>query len=411
MPPLTGLRVVDFTRNVAGPLATMLLGDMGAEVVKVERPPRGDEARHHGPPFLDGESPYFLSLNRNKRSLVLDLKSARGRELALELCREADLVVNNFRAGVMDRLGLGWVPLQAANPRLILCNITGFGQNGPLAHAPAYDHIVQGMSGLMSVTGTEASGPFRLGVSISDTLTGLFAVYGILTALYNRERSGLGEEVNASLLASSVAALTFQAGAFFATGQRPRPHGNDHPMIAPYGTFRTADGYLNISVGNDRMFGSLCAAIGLPELPADSRFVDNPRRVEHRAELTDLLSARFAERTTANWVELLGLAGVACGPVLGIDETLQHPQVLQQQLVTMVEHDTIGSIKLLGLPVKLTRDPGTISSAPPSLGQHSAAILRDLGCDEAEISRLAAEGVVGLGGESVDGPLADVVAR
>ena len=229
MPPLSGLRVVDFTRNVAGPLATMLLGDMGADIVKVERPPRGDEARYHGPPFVGSESPYFLSLNRNKRSLILDLKAPKGRELALELCRRADVVVNNYRAGVMDRLGLGWDRLHTANPRLILCNITGFGQDGPLAAAPAYDHIVQGMSGLMSVTGTEESGPFRLGVSISDTLTGLFALYGILTALYNRERSGLGEEVNASLLASSVAALTFQAGAYFATGQRPLPHGNDHP--------------------------------------------------------------------------------------------------------------------------------------------------------------------------------------
>jgi crotonobetainyl-CoA:carnitine CoA-transferase CaiB-like acyl-CoA transferase len=400
MPPLTGLRVVDFTRNVAGPFATMLLGDMGAEIIKIERPPRGDEARYHGPPFLDGESPYFLSLNRNKRSLVLDLKAPRGLELARTLCDRADIVVNNFRAGVMDRLGLGWLELRATNPRLIACNITGFGQDGPLAHAPAYDHIVQGMSGLMSVTGTEASGPLRLGVSISDTLTGLFALYGILAALYNRERSGLGEEVNASLLASSVAALTFQAGAYFATGQRPRPHGNDHPMIAPYGTFRTSDGHLNISVGNDRMFRSLCAAIGRTELLTDPRFGDNPARVDHRAALHEVLGARFAERPTADWLELLGAAGVACGPVLGIDEILHHPQVIQQQLVETVEHDALGSVDLLGLAVKLSRDPAAIRSAPPGLGRDSADVLRELGCDDAEIARLVADGTVALGGQT-----------
>jgi crotonobetainyl-CoA:carnitine CoA-transferase CaiB-like acyl-CoA transferase len=396
MPPLDGLRVIDFTRNVAGPLATMLLADMGAEVIKVERPPRGDEARYHGPPFVGGESPYFLSLNRNKRSLVLDLKAPKCRVLAFELCRRADVVVNNFRAGVIDRLGLGWEALRRSNPRVIACNITGFGKDGPLAGAPAYDHIIQGMSGLMSVTGTAESGPFRLGVSISDTLTGLFALYGILTALYNRERTGRGEEVNASLLASSVAALTFQAGAYFATGERPRPHGNDHPMIAPYGTFWTADGYLNLAVGNNRMFTALCRALDLPELPADPRFSDNPARVRHRTELHARLGARFAEGSTDQWTVLLGAAGVACGPVLGIDQVLEHPQVLQQGMVQTVEHPTAGPISLLGLPVKLTTEPGAIRSAPPRLGEHSAEVLHELGYDDASIAALAAEGIVGL---------------
>ena len=396
MPPLTGLRVIDFSRNVAGPLATMLLGDMGAEVVKVERPPRGDEARYHGPPFLKGESPYFLSLNRNKRSLVLDVKTPAGRDLAIQLCRKADVAVNNFRVGVMDRLGLGWEQLHVENPRLVFCNITGFGKDGPAAKYPAYDHIIQGMSGLMSVTGTPASGPLRVGVSISDILTGLFALYGILSALHGRDRSGQGEEVNVSLLDASIAALTFQAGAFFATGERPRPLGNDHPMIAPYGTFATADGYLNLAVGNDRMFRALCESLDLAKLPDEPRFGDNPARVRHRAELHDELGKRFIQRTTGEWVEQLGAAGVACGPVLGIDEVFQHPQVLHQRMVEMVDHSTAGPIQLLGLPAKLTKDPGAIQSPPPILGQHSAEILQELGCDSADIERLAAEGVVGL---------------
>jgi crotonobetainyl-CoA:carnitine CoA-transferase CaiB-like acyl-CoA transferase len=397
LPPLNDLRVIDLSRNVAGPLATMLLGDMGAGVVKIERPPRGDEARYHGPPFVGQESPYFLSLNRNKRSLVLDVKAPVGREVALELCRRADVLVNNFRPGVMDGLGLGWERLRTENPRLIVCNITGFGKDGPGAGYPAYDHIIQGMSGLMSVTGSEASGPFRVGVSVSDILAGLFALYGILSSLHGRERSGIGEEVNVALLDASLAALTFQAGAYFATGERPRPHGNDHPMIAPYGTFRTADGFLNLAVGNDRMFCSLCESLGLAELPSDPRFVDNPARVRHRAELHSSLAARLAERPAGEWVDRLRAAGVACGPILGIDQVFQQPQVMHQRMVERLEHPTAGPISLLGLPVKLDRDPGAVQSPPPGLGEHSAEILHELGFDDADVARLAAEGVVSLG--------------
>ncbi len=395
MPHLADLRVVDFSRNVAGPLCTMLLADQGADVIKIERPPRGDEARYHGPPFVAGESPYFLSLNRNKRDIALDLKTSDGREIALELLRRADVAVCNFRPGVMDALGLGWDTLREQSPGLILCNITGYGKDGPLARFPAYDHVIQGMSGLMSITGTEESGPFRLGVSISDVLAGLFAVYGILTAVHGREESGLGEEVNVSLLAASVAALTFQAGQYFATGEPPLPRGNDHPMIAPYGTFKTADHFLNLAVGNNAMFRALCVALGLPELPDDPRFRDNPSRVEHRSDLRDRLEAQLARESTATWLERLNTSGVACGPVLRVDEALNHPQVHHLKMVETIEHPAAGLIALLGLPVKFDHDPGSIRSAPPILGQHSLEILRELGYADAEVASLLLREIVG----------------
>ena len=382
MGPLSDLRVVDLSRNVAGPFAAMLLGDMGADVVKVERPPAGDESRRHGPPFLGEESPYFLSLNRNKRSLLLDLKEERDREAALRLLDRADVAISNYRPGVLERLGLGPEQLRERNPRLIVARVTGFGEEGPWADRPAYDHIIQGMSGLMSVTGSPESGPFRVGVSISDLLSGLFTVYGILSALHERDRRGRGQVVDVSLLAATLAALTFQGGLHLATGERPRRHGNDHPMIAPYGTFATQDGHLNLAVGNDAMFARLCSALGAPELADEPRFAGNPQRVENRTSLHEALGERFRTRTTAAWLDVLGSAGVACGPVLGIDEALAHPAALALGMVQELDHPTAGRIRLLGLPVKLGGTPAAIHRPPPTLGQHTRELLEELGVSD-----------------------------
>ncbi|GAC1653112.1 MAG: CoA transferase [Candidatus Dormibacteraceae bacterium] len=393
--PLADLRVVELSRNVAGPFAAMLLGDLGADVVKVERPPRGDEARRHGPPFVGGESPYFLSLNRNKRSIVLDLKDPRGRALAERLLDRADVAISNYRPGVLERLGLDADSARARNPRLIFSRITGFGESGPWANRPAYDHIIQGMSGLMSVTGTQASGPLRVGVSISDLLTGLYLLYGILGALHARDRTGVGDVVDVSLLAATLASLTYQAGDHFATGSRPQPHGNDHPMIAPYGTFQTADGHLNLAVGNDPMFGALCRALGLESAAGDERYSDNPARVRHRRELHDLIGDRLRVEATAHWLAVLGTAGVACGPVLGIDEALAHPAAVALGMVQEVDHPTAGRVKMLGLPVHLGGGGVSLRLPPPRLGEHTQAVLSELGYDAGAIQSLAAGGVIG----------------
>ena len=384
---------MDLSRNVAGPFASMLLGDMGADVVKLERPPRGDEARHHGPPFVAGESPYFLSLNRNKRSVVVDLKQPAGREVALTLLDRADIAISNYRPGVLERLGLGVDTVRERNSRLIFARISGFGTRGPWADRPAYDHIIQGMSGLMSITGTKTSGPLRVGVSISDLLTGLFCLYGVLSALHARDQTGQGDVVDVSLLGATLASLTFQAGDYFATGSRPQPTGNDHPMIAPYGTFATEDGHLNLAVGNDPMFRSLCRALDLGDLSADTRFAANPARVEHRRELHDLIGARLGAATTEHWLTSLGEAGVACGPVLGIDEALSHPAAAALEMVRELHHPTAGAIQMLGLPVALAGDGPSIRRPPPMLGEHTAEVLAEAGYRPAELETLAREGV------------------
>ncbi len=389
---LAGLRVIDLSRNVAGPFAAMLLGDLGADVVKVERPPKGDEARRHGPPFLAGESPYFLSLNRNKRSLLLDLKDEAGVAVARRLLAGADVAISNYRPGVLERLGLAPESLRHENPRLILARVTGFGPNGPWAGKPAYDHIIQGMSGLMSVTGSEDCGPFRVGVSISDVVTGLFAAYGVLAALHERERSGRGQVVDVSLLGATIAGLTFQAAQYLAGGERPRRRGNDHPMIAPYGTFPTADGNLSLPAGTDAMFGRLCRELGLPE---DDRFQDNPGRVRHRAELHEAICLRLRQRTTDEWSERLTEAGVACGPVLHVDEALTHPATTALGMVQEVDHPAAGRIRMLGFPVQLSATPASTRQAPPLLGQHTAEVLAELGYSRDEIEAMEKQGALG----------------
>ncbi len=386
----SGLRVVDLSRNVAGPLSGMLLGDLGADVVKVESP-RGDDARRHGPPFVHGESAYFLSLNRNKRSVVLDLKQSGGREALIRLLSRADVAISNFRPGVLERLGLPPDQIMDRNPRLVLAQISGFGPAGPWAGQPAYDHIIQGISGLMSITGTEETGPLRVGVSISDVLTGLYTVYGVLAALLERERTGRGQLVDVSLLGATLASLTFQAGQFLTAGVCPQPLGNDHPMIAPYGTFTTADGHVNLAVGNNAMFERLCATLGCPELAADPRFVDNPARVRHRIELKAALNAGLARRTTAEWLVALGEAEVAAGPVLRIDEALAHPATLALEMIREVDHPVAGRLRLLGSPVRLSETRTEVRTAPPVLGQHTREVLAEAGCSD-RVIRAVIEG-------------------
>lgn len=384
------LHVVDLSRNVAGPLSGMLLGDLGADVVKIENP-RGDDARRHGPPFVHGESAYFLSLNRNKRSVVLDLKQAGGREALTQLLSRADVAISNFRPGVLERLGLPPAQIMSRNPRLVLAQISGFGPAGPWAGRPAYDHIIQGISGLMSITGTEETGPLRVGVSISDVLTGLYTVYGVLTALLERERTGRGQLVDVSLLGATLASLTFQAGQFLTAGVCPQPLGNDHPMIAPYGTFTTADGHVNLAVGNNAMFERLCVTLGCPDLVVDPRFVDNPARVCHRSELKAALNACLARRTTAEWVIALGEAEVAAGPVLRIDEALAHPATLALEMIREVEHPVAGRLRLLGSPVRLSETRTEVRTAPPTLGQHTREVLAEAGCSD-RVIRAVIEG-------------------
>lgn len=394
--PLAGLRVVEFARNVAGPFCGQALGDMGAEVVKVEQPPRGDPARGHGPPFVGGESPYFLSLNRNKRSVVIDCKHPAGREVALRLLSTADVLLHNLRPGAMDRLGLGHSAAAERNPRLIYCHVSGYGRTGPWATRPAYDQILQGMSGLMSVTGDPATGRvYRVGVAIGDVLTGAMAAFGVVCALLARQSTGRGQEVDASLLASLLASLTFQSGRYFATGERPVPQGNDHPTIWPYGTFAAADGPLNICVGNDAMFERFAEALAAREWAADPRFATNALRVQHRGALRNLIEARLATDARASWVERLAAAGVAAGPILGVDEVFAHAQVVAQGLVATMQHSRAGAVRAVGPAVGLSQTPASVRRPPPALGEHTDEVLAELGHTPAEVAALRASGAVG----------------
>jgi crotonobetainyl-CoA:carnitine CoA-transferase CaiB-like acyl-CoA transferase len=395
MGQLSDLFVVDLTRNVAGPLCTMYMADLGAEVIKVEHPNGGDAARYHGPPFIQGESSYYLSLNRNKKSLALDLKTSSGKEVLRRLLSRADVLINNFRPGVMERLGFDYESIHKDYPSLIYCNITGYGADGPWANRHAYDHIMQGFSGLMSVTGSEKAGNFRVGVSIGDVVTGLHALYGILAALHKRNETGQGNCVDTSLMESMISCLTFQAGHYFATGEPPHANGNDHPMISPYGTFRTKDGMINICAGNDSMFGRLCEALSLFDLAADPRFKSNPDRVKNRTLLTEELERAMITHETHFWVEHLSQSGVACGPLNNIADIFSHPQVLHRNMLMEMDHPTVGKIKSTGFPVKFLKEGPTIRNAPPALGDYTQPILRQLGFSQETISEWFDQGEVG----------------
>lgn len=393
MEPLDDLLIIDLTRALAGPFCTLMLSDLGARVIKVETPDGGDDTRGWGPPFIGEESAYFLGVNRNKESLTLNLKDPRGPAILLRLLDRADVLVENFRPGIMDRFGLGYAAVHERFPELIYASISGFGQDGPYRERTAYDLILQGMGGVMGITGEEGGPPVKVGVAIADICAGMYAAFGILAALRVRQRTDRGQLVDTALLDGQVSWLTYAAGYYFATGESPGRLGSGHPTIVPYQAFRTADGYVNIAVGSEaiwRRFGEVVE----PSLLDDPRYATNRGRVAHRKELVAHLEGIFRRRTSAQWTEALDAAGVPCGPILTVAEVFEDTQVRHRQMLQEVRHPTVGVVKQTGLPVKLSQTPGRIRSAPPTLGQHTDAILRDLGVSGEEIAQLRHHGVI-----------------
>ncbi len=383
-PPLAGIRVLDLTRYLAGPFCTMLLADYGADVIKVE----SSKGREFRPAGAKRDSYFFLSANRGKRSLVLDYRSEPGKSVLLRLLADCDVLVENFRPGVMAKLGLAPVDLVERFPRLVYCGISGFGADGPYADRPGFDQIAQGMSGLMSLTGTEESGPTRSGIAISDLLGGIFGAHGIQLALLARERTGRGQIVNTSLLEATIAILSWGAGMFFERGQVPGPAGQHHPLSSPYGRFRARDGYLNIAAGSEPMWEKLARALGHPEWIADERFAGALERLKNRDLLTETLESVLAGGDVTHWVEQINAAGVPCGPVLDIGQVFSDPQVLARKMLVELPHPEVGTDKTTGLPIDLSDTPGAIKRPPPLLGQHTREILTEAGLTPAEIRDL-----------------------
>jgi formyl-CoA transferase/CoA:oxalate CoA-transferase len=385
---------VDLTRALAGPYCTVMLGDMGARVVKIETPDGGDDTRGWGPPFVNDESTYFMSVNRNKQSLTLNLKHPKGQEVMWRLIDRADVLVENFRAGLMDRLGFGYAAVHARNPRLIYASISGFGQDGPYRERTAYDLIVQGMGGLMGTTGEEGRAPVKVGIAVTDIAAGMFAAFGIMVALRVRDRTGEGQFIDAAMLDCQVAWTTYLSGSYFATGAAARRLGSAHPSLVPYQAFKTKDGYLNVAVGSEAIWSRFAPAVGAPHLAADPRYKTNPVRVRHRDTLIPELDAIFATKTTAEWTAILDGAGVPAGAIYSISDLFNDPQVQHRRMVVEVDHPKAGRIKQTGVPVKLSATPGGVDAAPPMLGQHNEAILRALGFGPEQIESMRRDGAI-----------------
>ena len=394
-PPLEGIRVLDLSRVLAGPYCSMILADLGAEVIKVEMPGTGDDTRAY-PPFIGKQSSYFMSTNRNKKSITLDLKSMEGQEVLHRLALKSDIVVENFRPGVTKRLAADYDTLRNINQKLIYCSISSFGQTGPYAEKPGYDLIIQGMGGLMGITGEPDGPPVRVGVAITDIGAGMWATIAILAALRVRKRDGAGQYIDLSMMDGSVAWMTYVAGNYFATGKAPPRMGTAHPSIVPYQAFTASDGKsILLGGGNDRLFVALCEGLGLQDLPKDPHYTSNENRIKYRDVLIPLLENSFREKPRDEWIRILEALGVPVAPVYTIDEIFADEQILHRGMLIEMDHPEVGKIKQIAPPIKMSLTPCVVRSPPPILGQHTAEVLRDLaGYDEEEIRHLQEKGVI-----------------
>ena len=403
--PLTGVRVIELAHIMAGPVCGLMLADMGADVIKVERLPRGDGTRSFVPPDIGGESAAFMMLNRGKRSIALDLRSPDGVEIVRRLLSDADVVVENFRVGTMEKIGLGWDKLRAENPRLVYCQITGFGRTGPMADKGGFDLIAQGYSGLMSITG-EGPGrePVKVGAPVTDITAGILAAYGVVSALFERERTGEGQLVDTSLFEAGITQTYWQSAIALASGHSPGPLGSAHPLSAPYQALRTSDGWINVGASNQPTWLGLTRALAMPELAEDPRFIDNAGRMEHLDQLVEVLAGRFEQETTDEWLSRLAAERVPAGPIASVGEMLEHPQTVARNMVVETDHPTAGRVRSLGSAVKMSgtghrsqSDAGSSVGTPspaPLLGQHTREVLGDAGVSDERIDVLVTQGVL-----------------
>ena len=401
--PLDGIQVLDLTRVLAGPFATMRLGDMGARVIKVEIPGQGDDSRIFGPPFVDGESTYYLSINRNKKSLTLNLRSVKGKEVLSKLIERSDVLIENFRPGALERLGFGYDSLREINPGIIYCAVSGYGLTGPRSADPSYDLITQAESGLMDITGLPDSPPTKAGISLADIAGGLAAVEGVLAALLYRAKTGKGQMIDVSLLDSILPLFTYQAQSYLATGESPQRRGNLHPSITPYESFASKDGHFILAVANESLWRSFCQTLrtalqegngSLVEELDDERFSTNASRIEHREELRSILDGLFRSRTTDEWLEMFHDSAIPSARINRLEDILESEVVQAREMVQELDHPKAGRIRMLGIPIKLSESPGEIRLPPPTLGEHTEEILLELGYSAGEIQQMRVAGDV-----------------
>jgi crotonobetainyl-CoA:carnitine CoA-transferase CaiB-like acyl-CoA transferase len=381
MQPLQGIRVLDLSRVLAGPYCTMVLGDLGADVIKVELP-EGDETRGWGPPFANGESAYYLCVNRNKRDIVINLKTDEGKKVLRDLAMQSDVLVENFRPGTLEKFGLGYETLHVLHPKLIYCSITGFGQTGTMKDKPGYDFMIQALGGLMSITGEPGGEPMKTGVAVVDLFAGQNAIIAILAALQARTLTGRGQHLDIALFDSQLGWLANVASNFLISGKLPKRHGNAHPNIVPYQSFQAGDGWFAIAVGNDRQFERLCKTLDRPDLAVDEKFVTNAGRVQNREELIPLLASIFKTRAVSDWLKKLEEAEIPCGPINNFEQVFSMPNVREREMVVTMKHPTIGELPLVGSPLKMSDTPVEYRLPPPLMGEHTNEILKELGLDD-----------------------------